>query len=297
MSWLQIEVSTVPDDLAELETALEDNGALAITLLSNADEAVLEPRPGETPLWHAVRLKALFPLDTDVAALRELLSPYDQVDIDLVGEVDWQARAGQYAVNEVFGERLWLLPKDQRDEFADPPAAGEPVRLFLAPGLAFGSGGHPTTRLCLAWLAEATMYGSRVLDFGCGSGVLGIAAGLLGASVVAVDHDPQAIVATRENAAYNGLAARDLQTLDLAQWAAAEHRDTFDVVVANILATPLMDLAEDFETVARPGAHIVLSGILNTQADDVRAAYPRTIFDMPISDGEWALLVGTLEAR
>jgi len=345
VTWLQVDLHVQSPTLAELESRLELHGAVALTLISDAAEIVLEPAPGETPIWSSVCLRALFPIDVDVAGLRDILADVPSYEIEVLAEEDWQAQANNHAITQVFAKRLWLLPKPKESPsgpgdgpvLTDAPAtlSTDLTPLYLEPGLAFGSGSHPTTQLCLEWLAGHVQPGMRVLDFGCGSGVLGIAAALLGAEVVAVDHDPQAIVATRENAAYNGLAGGELTALELSQWQESwqeisrgsnlerrlddhadqdepgdagqarsarilpekgshdiDYRKDFDVVVANILAAPLMDLAEEFEIAARNGAHIVLSGILAEQAEEVARAYQCTEFLPATLQEGWALLCG-----
>jgi len=320
VSWLQIELRATPASLPIIEEALHECEAVSITLLSDAEEPVLEPNPGETPLWSNVRVQALFDVNADMAALGQALAAIDpelsrSLSVDFVKPAAWQDAARTYAVNQVFADRLWLLPKDMADidiEGATPTGppmykAGHDsgdklVRLYLEPGLAFGSGSHPTTRLCLAWLAANIRPGQRVLDFGCGSGVLGIAAALLGATVVAVDHDDQAIMATRENAAYNGLSEMELTAYGLDVWnnsqptpgCAEEYGDGdgYDVVVANILAAPLQSLAVEFEGVTSPGGAVVLSGVLQDQAQAVMDSYRRTAFQTPTIEDGWACLIG-----
>jgi ribosomal protein L11 methyltransferase len=303
LTWLQVAVSVPGSALAEVEGLLEAHGALALTLLNDADEVVLEPAPGETPLWSTLRVRALLPLDANVAelgkALRGLMGT-TEIEIDFVADRDWQANAAAHAVNEVFADRIWLLPKGaavhgEDDGGASRGGAGL-TRLYLEPGLAFGSGAHPTTRLCLSWLAEHLRGTERVLDFGCGSGVLAIAAGLLGARVVAVDHDPQAVVASRENATYNGLGPDRIDVMDLSGWRRRSRGSSFDVVVANILAGPLMALADEFESVLAPGGSLVLSGLLEDQGERVMNCYPTVKFVPPLREAGWLCLQGTRTA-
>lgn len=295
MSWLQIDVSLPATQVEAVEELLTDHGAVAISLVSDSDEPVLEPRPGETPLWSVIRLQALFELSADLSALRRALSDYGiGWDIQFIGEQDWQQYARTFAVDQVFADRLWLRPPAAADESPVPPAANL-TSLILEPGLAFGSGSHPTTRLCLAWLAEHIQRPVEVLDFGCGSGVLAIAAALLGAHCHAVDHDPQAVTATEENARANGLGAEQLQTFTPEQWRARQKVHKYDVVVANILAGPLISLAGEFRANMKAGASIVLSGVLAAQADEVMAAYPNIKFNAPWVEDGWACLHGVLD--
>lgn len=298
MSWLQIELRATPEVLAKVEDVLLECGAVSLTLVSDADEPVLEPAPGETPLWSSVRVQALFDLATDMSVVRATLAAHDLLNADLlvefVAQTDWQSATRSHAVNQVFGERLWVLPKDPQTNPAQVKAGVDPtlVQLRLDPGLAFGSGAHPTTRLCLSWLAQHVRPGQRVLDFGCGSGILAIAAALLGARVVAVDHDPQAVMATRENAAYNEVEEAQLEVLSLEQWRSAGYRQCFDVIVANILAGPLQSLATEFEQALVPGGTLVLSGVLAEQADEVMSSYTASEFAVPEVEAGWACLTG-----
>jgi ribosomal protein L11 methyltransferase len=293
---LQIELRATPATLPEVEDALLSCGAVSLSLVSDADEPVLEPAPGETPLWSSVRVQALFDLHTDMAQVRQTLDAHDllrgQLQMDFVQPSDWQDAARSHAVNEVFADRLWVLPKD-----AQPSADASLMQLRLDPGLAFGSGSHPTTRLCLRWLAGHVIAGQRVLDFGCGSGILAIAAALLGARVVAVDHDPQALMATRENAAYNAVDESALKVLSVDAWQRERHEHSFDVVVANILAAPLQSLADEFEQALVSGGSIVLSGVLVEQAQQVMSSYVVTDFDAPVVEAGWACLTGTRRQR
>ncbi len=312
MTWLRVQLTAPAGDLAALEAVLAEQGAVAITLVDAENQVdLLEPAPGETPLWELLALSALFPLDADMAALRAALLSLDGIrvtDADFVGEDDWSHNND--AVEARFGERLWLRPRAARELPRDGDGDGL-VAVYLEPGLAFGSGSHPTTALCLEWIAANVRTGQRLLDFGCGSGILGIAAARLQAAVVAVDHDPQAIVATLDNAAYNDVEARVAQATDAFHIetgcvpgtlvaAATDAWDTlgqkvggaFDVVVANILAAPIMALAGTFERVTAPGGHIVLSGVLADQAIAVRQAFAATDFHTQIEMNGWVCLHG-----
>jgi len=295
VSWLQLKVAVVRDAADAVSALLERPGAAAVTLSAAGDEELLEPLPGEHPLWNEVRLDALLPPDSDLRGLRaELQSAGARVaDVGLLADDDWQNRWRAHAVRARFGARLWLLPRDEplEAEAADDPAA---VVLRLDPGLAFGSGSHATTRLCLAGLAGVDLDGLRVLDYGCGSGVLAVAAALLGAAeVVAVDHDPQALLATRDNAAYNQVSESRLRAIaadGLAEPAVAD--DAFDLVVANILANPLVTLAPRLTALTRPGGRLMLSGLLAEQAGTIREAYPEVVFAEPVREAEWIRLDG-----
>lgn len=300
MNWLQITLALGTQEAAEFETVLQAHGAVAITYESQADEVVLEPKPGEIPLWQHINLVALFSIDTNISGLNEALRVLDaevheRLDVAFVAEEDWQQRLANHTVSAEFGGRLLLLPKIEAVA-QRVVAQAEKAALYLEPGLAFGSGSHPTTRMCLEWLASHIKADQVVLDFGCGSGILAIGAALLGARVIAVDHDDQAITATRENAQFNGVSEQ-IQTLTLVDWGrdrswqASEH---FDVVVANILAAPLIDLAPTFSRSLRQGGSLVLAGILDHQASQVMQAYPGVKFGPTVAEDEWVCLAGTL---
>ena len=300
MNWLQITLALGTQEAAEFETVLQAHGAVAITYESQADEVVLEPKPGEIPLWQHINLVALFSIDTNISGLNEALRVLDaevheRLDVAFVAEEDWQQRLANHTVSAEFGGRLLLLPKIEAVA-QRVVAKAEKAALYLEPGLAFGSGSHPTTRMCLEWLASHIKADQVVLDFGCGSGILAIGAALLGARVIAVDHDDQAITATRENAQFNGVSEQ-IQTLTLVDWGrdrswqASEH---FDVVVANILAAPLIDLAPTFSGSLRRGGSLVLAGILDLQASQVMQAYPGVKFGPTVAEDEWVCLAGTL---
>ncbi len=270
MSWCQITLLIEPAQIEPLEDLLLEHGALAITLRDAGDQPILEPLPDETPLWDEVRLTALFSETTDTELIRSvlyqsrLITRDDDVRLSHVADEDWSRKWLDRFQPMQFGERLWICPRQL--EPPDPDA----VNLRLDPGLAFGTGSHPTTAMCLRFLdSMTTLTGKRVLDFGCGSGVLAIAALLLGAeSACCVDIDPQAHDATRSNADINGVLNRvSLSSADQLE------DNSFDLVIANILAGPLTDLAGDLCRWLKPGGEIILSGILGDQADKVQSAY------------------------
>ncbi len=296
MSWIQLQWQLQSDQVAEAETLLSDHGATAVVLESLADEVVLEPDPGATPIWQSVRVKALFRLDLDVAELGAALKDldpqlHDHCEFDFIAEQDWQAVLSQQAVERCFANRLWLLPKSA----ATDPRPERIACLYLDPGLAFGSGSHPTTRMCLSYLAEAVQPGQRILDFGCGSGILAIAAALLGATAVGVDHDDQAVLATTENARFNEVSMDQLQVFNLQHWHqnVGSSAESFDMISANILAGPLQQLAEHFCGLLKSGGQVVLSGILPHQVQGVIDAYPWIDFVNPVIEDDWACLIGT----
>jgi ribosomal protein L11 methyltransferase len=287
----QLTIDLGPRDPVEFEDALFELGALSVTLEDAADDPVLEPAPGETPLWPTVRLRAVFESGVDARSAADdvarrwpdLAPAAAEVLPDKAWEREWLKDFRPMR----FGRRLWVCPGGL------PAGDAGAVRIELDPGLAFGTGTHPTTALCLEWLDAQELGGTRVTDYGCGSGILAIAAARLGAShVVAMDIDPQALLATRENSARNGVTERVVPTDDPVLPAGAS-----DVLVANILAGPLVALAPRFAAAVRTGGLIALSGLLTGQADAVTAAY-RPWFDIrpaAARDG-WALLAGRRRA-
>lgn len=299
MAWFRLRFKVAEPQATAAEELLEELGAVAVTLMDAGDSPILEPDPGTTPRWQYCQMEALFALPADFEAIRYrvLAAGFQPADLeaDFLEDDDWLNRWRQYAVEYCFGGRLWIAPKDA----AIPEGAQERSVLRLDPGLAFGSGSHPTTRLCMEWLAEELPEnrgsgGLRLLDFGCGSGVLALAALMLGASdVVAIDHDPQALLATADNAAYNALADSRLRIGDVDMLTGEA---SFDVIVANILAAPLIELAPRIAGLLRPGGRLVLSGILEDQAAAVAAAYPELVFEASAlqaddQGGHWARLV------
>jgi ribosomal protein L11 methyltransferase len=267
LSHPRLKLRVAAADVATAEALLELAGAASLSLGDAADDPILEPAPGETPLWPDVEIRALFPPSTDLAAIRALLErSCASAHAFAFGELDddeWRAAAQRGIPARGFGKRLWLAPAD------DPRVPLGLVGVKLHMGLAFGTGEHPTTALCLEWLDAALERGATVLDYGCGSGVLAIAALALGASRAwAIDNDQQALIATRDNARLNGCEAR-------IEVCAPESLPALrvDVVLANILAGPLVSLAPELARVVVPGGSVVLSGILTRQAPMVAAEY------------------------
>ncbi len=275
MNWQQFVMDLRTLDADQVEEILLRHGAQSVTLTDAGDRPVLEPAPGETPLWGDTCITGLFGDDADFDALRHDLNselgtlPEHRVEslADRVWEREWLNDFGPMQ----FGERLWICP-------GDSSAPDDAVAIHLDPGLAFGTGTHPTTALCLEWLDGIDIRGKTLLDYGCGSGVLAIAGLKLGCSeAVAMDIDPQAVTATRENAARNGIGD-ELKVFG----SDADIQESFDVLVANILAGPLADLRESLVTRLSSGGEIALSGILSEQVDEVLAAYaPWIAFDEP----------------
>ncbi len=295
MPWLELSLVVRIEQQPRVETALEDLGALSITL-RDADaetpdeQAIFEPGVGELPLWPTITLNALFDEHTDHRGLAEALGellPWLQPDQLLFREVadqDWvRAWMDQYQPMP-FGRRLWIYPWN-----IEPPQDQDLVTVRLDPGLAFGSGTHPTTALCLEWLDGLDLAGRTLTDFGCGSGVLAIAALKLGAAhAIGVDNDPQALTASADNAARNGVAER--LALYLPEDFVTEGSDVF---VANILAGPLGELAPTFAAAAKPGAPFAISGILAGQQDELLLRYAAWFDQLQVASREgWVRISG-----
>lgn len=292
MSWLQVRLAITPEQATYWEDTLLALGAVSVTYMDGEDQPIYEPDLGTTPLWSKTHLLALFDQQGhSQASLEQQLAERCakdalQYQVEQLPEQDWERSWMDNFQPMCFGQRLWVVPSWH--------AAPEPeaVNLLLDPGLAFGTGTHQTTALCLAWLDKNLREGVKVLDFGCGSGILAIASLLLGAQhATCTDIDPQALEATADNAQRNNIDASRF-SLYLAQNMA--EKTEFDVVLANILAGPLVQLAAQLTQHTRPGGQIVLSGILLEQAEEVRAAYTDN-FDLEptqIKD-EWVCIAGT----
>ncbi|HEY1992558.1 MAG TPA: 50S ribosomal protein L11 methyltransferase [Gammaproteobacteria bacterium] len=284
MSWLELKLALGDLDAERVEDALEGVGALSVTLEDAGDEPIYEPDADKPSLWSDTRLTALFPaeahMDAVMARLKaELgLAELPAHRIEPLEDRDWVREWLKDFKPMRFGKRLWICPT------AYTPPDPQAVNLILDPGLAFGTGTHPTTALCLEWLDGAELKGKEVVDYGCGSGILAIAAARLGARQLwAVDNDPQALVATRDNAARNGVTQRLAVCLPPAFPAMQA-----DVLLANILAGPLVSLAPLFAAHLKPGAPLVLSGILGSQEQDIRRAYAPWFKDFATATrGDW----------
>jgi len=293
MDWLKLSLSVPGDAVDVSENALWFAGAASISVLDAGDSPILEPHAGTTPIWPRCRIEALFSAPgADRQRLLEhlrmqLAHGRDWQFVELA-ERDWQRESMRDWQPLRFGNRLWIYPSHHQ-----PPDTHTSV-VFLDPGLAFGSGAHATTALCLEWLDAQTLQERTVLDYGSGSGVLAIAALVLGAqSALAVDNDPQALQATRDNAERNGVGAR-LSVLSDDPWC----NPRVDTVVANILAGPLVHLAPRLAASHRPGGRLALTGILPDQQLQVRSAYSGWYtFDKPVVRDNWVLLQGMRNAH
>lgn len=270
MPWTEVSITVTRTATDSAEQALEQLGALAVTLEDVADHPVLEPDPGTTPLWPNVQIRGLFEKEVD---RKRIMSGLQLVPgITRAGDIRWRKvededweRAWMNRFRPMrFGRNLWIVPTGM-----DIPPEPDNVEISLDPGLAFGTGTHPTTALCLEWLDSQEITGRHVVDYGCGSGILGIAAALKGAaSVMCVDNDPQALEATLANSERNGVDSVITCLLPEAFLATG-----VDAVLANILAAPLIKLAPALVTAVKSGGQLVLSGLLEEQHEEVAAAY------------------------
>jgi ribosomal protein L11 methyltransferase len=280
MTFYEIEFPLASLSVESVEAALLDIGASSVTFVDRRDEPVLEPKPGEFRLWSDTLVRALFPVSADAVSNLERLAGAlgshitQTARVRAVADQDWERvwLTGWQSLR--FGRRLWVCPTE-----AEPPDDPDAVVVRLDPGLAFGTGTHPTTALCLQILESLPVAGRSIIDYGCGSGILGIAALKLGAAHVwAVDIDPQALLATRANAIRNGVAASVVVRGVDAQGSAEPMTPAF-CVMANILAGPLIELAPLLTAACEAGGYLLLSGLLKTQAYAVKAAYS-SAFDM-----------------
>ena len=296
MQWLQLIISATRETSGSIEDALLDCGAVSVTLEDAADQPIFEPGVGETPLWDNCQIKALFDATTDTVQitsqikqkLQTLTAQQPDFRWEQLEDKDWSQEWKKYFSPVKCGDRLWICPS-----WIEPPDANG-INLSLDPGLAFGTGSHPTTHLCLRWLDKQDLVGKTVIDYGCGSGILGIAALLLGAEkVIAVDNDPQALLATRDNGQRNHIDQARLLTylpddLPSDEWPADA---TCDMMIANILAAPLIELAPRLIAHTAAGGQLCLSGLLEHQIEAVSLPYGEDfVFAQPAIESEWAQL-------
>ena len=287
MPWIQLRVTTTEDKAEQVSDMLQGWGAQAVSFVDAHDTPIYEPMPGEVIYWTNTVVVGLFdaghPMEQVISKLKQVAFFKDHVDYKLeqLEDKDWEREWMDNFHPIKFGERLWVCPSWR--DIPDPGA----VNVMLDPGLAFGTGTHPTTALCMQWLDQHIQPEQTVVDFGCGSGILGIAALKLGAKrVVGIDIDPQAIEASTANAARNNVSGQIELYLpkDQPQLQA-------DVVVANILAGPLAELSQIISAYVKPGGLLALSGILQSQAQSVMAAYqPEFCFEPIAEQEEWVRL-------
>ncbi|MDE2090414.1 MAG: 50S ribosomal protein L11 methyltransferase [Gammaproteobacteria bacterium] len=293
MSWLQIELSISAPDAERVEAALCSAGALSVTFGDAGDSPIYQADIALPPLWTNTRVSGLFPAATDIDSLRVYLlaalglQRLPEHRVQLLEDREWAREWLKDFKPMRFGKRLWICPTTH-----SPPDPGA-VNIRLDPGLAFGTGTHATTALCLEWLEANELAGKTVIDYGCGSGILAIAAVHLGAKRAwAVDIDPQALTATHANAAHNQVQDRleisppgELKILQV------------DVLLANILAGPLRELAPHFAGLVRPGGRLLLSGILSSQRDEIERAYARWFQSCAVTRREEWLIMEYLRRK
>ena len=285
----QIEFNIAKDDLTETEKIIESYQPLSISIQGFGEEKIYEPLPGEMPIWEKIRVKAMY---QNIKNLNELESEIinrtnikilNNKVIKAIGEKDWQEEWVQSSKPMRFGEKLWIYPDHLIDNLEGK------VCVNLNPGLAFGTGSHPTTRLCLEWLEKSNLDQKSVLDYGCGSGILGISAIKLGAkSVTAIDLDPQAVIASKNNAEKNHVQ-QEIEITDNNKTI----EKNFNIIVANILAKPLIELAPYFYKKLNQDGVICLSGILEGQINIIKDAYLKyfNLSEIKIKDG-WVMMSG-----
>ena len=264
MIWRNVTATAPPNSIQDLEQCLWELGAVSVTLTDGGGDPLYEPGPGETPLWKSSHVVGLFEDDVSIGDLRRQINArgFTLLATEELADRRWEREWLKHFQPMQFGECLWVCPHEL--SVVEPGA----VVVKMDPGLAFGTGSHATTRLCLEWLATADLEGKNVLDFGCGSGILGVAACLLGAArTAAVDNDPQALIATKQNAVRNAVSEKILVSLPEQMVP-----QRFDVVIANILAQPLIELSEMLIRALGTNADLVLSGIMSSQKDWVRSA-------------------------
>ncbi|EOW9306335.1 TPA: 50S ribosomal protein L11 methyltransferase [Vibrio cholerae] len=291
MPWIQIKLNATNDNAEAIgDMLMEETGAVSVTFLDAKDTPVFEPLPGETRLWGDTDVVALYEADMDTSLILQQIKASNMLaegfahKVEQVEDKDWEREWMDNFHPMQFGRRLWICPSWR--EVPDPQA----MNVMLDPGLAFGTGTHPTTALCLEWLDNLDLSGKTVIDFGCGSGILAIAAIKLGAAkVIGIDIDPQALLASKDNAARNGVEDQ----IDVYLPKDQPEGLVADVVVANILAGPLRELSPIIKGLLKPGGQLAMSGILDTQAESVAEFYRDDLELDPIAEkNEWCRISG-----
>ncbi len=290
MPWIQLRVNTTNEHAELVGDLLMDQGSVSITLEDGKDTPIFEPKLGETPLWNDTVVIALFEANTDLTPMVEMLQTLPflgeamKYKIEQIEDKDWVREWMDNFHPIQFGKRLWICPSWR--DIPDPEA----VNVILDPGLAFGTGTHPTTALCLEWLDSLNLAGKEVIDFGCGSGILAVAALKLGADkVTGIDIDYQAIEASKDNAERNGVA--DKLELFLPEDQPQDLKA--EILVANILAGPLRELAPLIAERVQPGGKLALSGLLSEQAAELSEHYSQWFeMDEAAHKDDWSRLTG-----
>lgn len=290
MPWQQLKVRVPEARAALVEELLSELGAVSVTLQDGEDQPVFQIDPGTTPIWRNTEVVGLFEHDVPIHAIvtelraRAHLNATDEIVTEEVADTDWERVCMQDFKPMRFGERVWICPS-----WETPPEPSA-VNIMLDPGLAFGTGTHPTTALCLEWLDRQDLVGKTVIDYGCGSGVLAIAAALLGAArVIAIDNDPQAIIASESNRELNQITPGQLSV----HLPGVEGHPQADVLVANILSGPLEQLTPIIAALVKPGGKLILSGVLSQQTQSLVDSY-QEFFTMlvPVTREEWVRVEG-----
>ncbi|MGB4246457.1 MAG: 50S ribosomal protein L11 methyltransferase [Pseudohongiellaceae bacterium] len=290
MPWQQLKVRVPEARAALVEELLSELGAVSVTLQDGEDQPVFQIDPGTTPIWRNTEVVGLFEHDVPIHAIvtelraRAHLNATDEIVTEEVADTDWERVCMQDFKPMRFGERVWICPSWETPP--DPSA----VNIMLDPGLAFGTGTHPTTALCLEWLDRQDLIGKTVIDYGCGSGVLAIAAALLGAArVIAIDNDPQAIIASESNRELNQITPGQLSV----HLPGVEGHPQADALVANILSGPLEQLTPIIAALVKPGGKLILSGVLSQQTQSLVDSY-QEFFTMlvPVTREEWVRVEG-----
>lgn len=298
--WQQLRIQLESNDCMALEQQLLEAGAISMTYIDAADQPIyidhpiFQKAPNDSPLWKDTCLLCMFDRGKNLEPLVEKLQQHPvvkktkDISIEKIEDQEWERCWMADFLPLQFGKKLWVCPS-----WLTPPDP-EATNISLDPGLAFGTGTHISTSLCLRWLEQASLEYTELIDYGCGSGILAIAAALLGVSKVhAVDNDKQAIVATIDNSCRNNIVEGVIK----AYLPEALPELQADILVANILAEPLLDLSFKFSELVKPGGKIVLSGLLEDQVVELITCYQKW-FDIeePLIDHEWGLLIGTRRA-
>ena len=291
MPWIQIKLNATKENAEMISDMLMDEtGALSVTFLDAKDTPIFEPLPGETRLWGDIDILALYDAEADTQFITNQIKASGMLadgfahKVEQLEDKDWEREWMDNFHPMKFGERLWICPSWR--DVPEPDA----VNVMLDPGLAFGTGTHPTTALCLEWLESIDLTGKTVIDFGCGSGILAIAAIKLGAGkVIGIDIDPQALIASKDNAERNGVADQ----LHVYMPQDQPENMIADVVVANILAAPLRELSPIIKGLVKPNGLLAMSGVLDTQAEGVANYYRDEFHIDPIkAQTEWCRISG-----
>lgn len=282
-TWNEIHITAIADEAEHISSLLTEFGASAITFRDGGDHPIFEPTHHTQRIWPKTIIIGLFDETIDINPVLSLLNKYDVKNLEIADE-DWVRRSLDSFKPISFGNKLWVCPSWQTPP--DPTA----INLILDPGLAFGTGSHPTTALCLEWLDKNIVQNQEVIDYGCGSGILGMAALKLGAKrVYAVDNDPQALRSSEDNRQQNNIQPSVFTTHlpeDVPNVQA-------DLIIANILAQPLIELAPTLAFLTRPGGKILISGVLSDQAEGINNVYKHWYtMQQPVFKGEWVRLVG-----